>query len=219
MTRGYLAPHGANGHITYTSPSRPSNTSDSAPQPCGGAKAKSTISGRSGYGPGRDPRPHGSSLKACSATGPTAASNTCNVPSERSTHRCPSLLGCHAARSGRIDGCLSKSSSSSGTHRHPGAPSSNASNPDRSPPVLNETMASAEDGGMDPDPEDASCLRPPTAAKCPEGETEIVRGSKSIGGSGLKTRVGSASSAMDPRAAALRRRAGHARITPSAPSA
>jgi hypothetical protein len=80
-------------------------------------------------------------------------------------------------------------------------------------------MTSAEDGGIECGETDASCLRPPTAAKCPEGETEIVRGSKSIGGSGLKTRVGSASSVMEPRAAALRRRAGHARITPSAPSA
>ena len=72
--------------------------------PCGGAKAKSTISGRSGYGPGFGPRPHGSRRYACSAGGPAAASNTRRVPSERRTTRCASLDGCHAARRTRTDG-------------------------------------------------------------------------------------------------------------------
>ena len=218
VTRGNRVPAGANGHSVYTSPSLPSRMSASAPQPCGGANAKSTISGRSGYGDGFSHcvwRPQGSSRYADSGVATfVAASKTRSVPSESRSTRCPSPLGCHCARSTRQEWCAANASSRSETRAHRGSSGSSGSSGWRPPSSRRvderdrrHTTASALLGGArgsfaeaeareveDP----AACRKPPIAAKRPEGDTHSVRGSKSIGGSGRNVSTASPTRSPPP---------------------
>mmetsp|Transcript_11767 Transcript_11767/g.50417 ORF Transcript_11767/g.50417 Transcript_11767/m.50417 type:complete len:270 (+) Transcript_11767:2227-3036(+) len=165
------------------------------------------------------------------------ASNTRSVPSDNKITKCPSPLGCHCARSTRTEWCELNSSSRSDTRAHRGSSGSsteNASFSARSSDSARdrrETTASALLGGASELEE--SCRKPPIAAKRPEGDTHSVRGSKSMGGSGLNVStarpdrspppfgvsVEASRGSTAPRAAALTCLAGDARTVPSAPSA